>query len=677
MKKQRGIRYKTACMTLVFCMLLFSLNGCGDKGGHENDTQSNIVSEEQTDTDTAEAVPDEDIHGERVKLPIAERDCALSEHAVPDNPGFYEIDCKKYLDDIESIYTFCMYEDALVILYEDSAVKMHLAIIDPYTLQVTGPISVEDAFSFNSGLFTDSRGRLALYNGEEQCITYYNRKLEEEELFEFDNVETDSLYFSENGAYGYYFDDSENAVMQYDIEKNQKNKLYDMSDIQPDFRMINGVFQDRYVGMSYMSGEDQYTNALYDIEEKQMVYSGEHAANALRGYGDSFSLLYEMDGMQEIICGEASGDRYVFMLPNMAEYDYFEREQRSNSLITYETHYESEDDSNTVLFRGYDMYSGQMKHEGTFTMQNFYGVTAIAYSQNLDYMPFLAAGEKPVIYIWDLLEADSQVTDARSYLRTIPNSDNPDETELRALKERAKTLGKRFGVDINIADDIHSCPVFDYEYTEIDNHVRIEQTLDIMERELAKYPEGMLAQLDDDMGGCLQIYLSGGLIGIMDGTLTDSRGIENTIDGVTFVVLDITDIWELDRTLQHEIFHAIEGHMNCEGYYFDYDRWMALNPDGFDYDYDYVVNEQNFDWDYVMSEETGGYFVDIYSKSYPHEDRARIMEYAMTEEKWDSMVFTYDGIRKKHTYICEQIRLAFDTEGWPEQTVWEKVLEAE
>ena len=674
MDKYGKLMKKTACMVLVFCMLLFCMTGCGKKDTKTTESQSDSVTEAQTGGDATEEAMSGNESADGEKLPIAKRDCELAKHPVSDNPGFYEIDCRDCLADIEWIYTINIYDEQLVVLYEDSNMKQQLALIDPFTMEVTGPVNMETGDSYYPGLFTDEKGRLVVYNWEEQYITYYNQKLEAEEIFGFENVASDTMYFSDHGEYGYYYDYVENAVMKYDIHKNEKTKLYDMTAVDSDYCMINGVLQDRYIALSYLDGGETSISELYDMKEERVAYSGEHMLNALRGYGESYSLLYEMDGIEEIVCGDVSGDAHIFALPNFGEYNNTEREQETNSLITYETDYDSEENSNTVLFRGYDMGSGQMKHAGSFFIPDTYCVTGLIYRQDSAYMPFVTAYDKPVIFIWDLLEEACQVSDDTSYLKPIPDPDNPDEAELRALKERAKTLGERFGVDIMISDEIDTCPVFDYEYTRIENPIRIEQTLNILETELAKYPEGMLAQLDDDMGSRLQIYLSGKIVGIMDGTLTDARGIENTIDGVTFVVVNITDVSNLVRTIHHEIFHAIENHINCEGYYFDYDRWTALNPDGFEYDYDYTKNEQNTDWDYITLGESDVYFVDMYSKSFPHEDRARIMEYAMTEEENKSQAFTYDGIAKKHAYICEQIRLAFDTTGWPEQTIWESVL---
>ena len=68
-----------------------------------------------------------------------------------------------------------------------------------------------------------------------------------------------------------------------------------------------------------------------------------------------------------------------------------------------------------------------------------------------------------------------------------------------------------------------------------------------------------------------------------------------------------------------------------------------------------------------------GYFVDSYSTINPTEDRARVMEYAMSSYG----AWTFEdakGLTEKLDYYCRCIRQAFDTTGWPEIVRWEQYL---
>lgn len=671
MKKQR-IR-KITGVILVCCILLFSITGClgGENIGLNKDTAEQI----------SNGYDSPETPSENIRQSIAQQGCELAKYEVPGNPGFYRIDCKKYLEQLAWIDMIFMYEEQLAIVYEDENMVFYLALLDPYTLRVTGPVQLDENLSYSPYLFTDTQNRLLLYNEEKKLLTYYNQSLEAEKEVSFDEVTMDNILFSEDGDFAYYYDSTQLNIMQYDIPNQTKQQLYNLSATNTDYCLIDGIIQNRYLCISYSPDIETTIYEIVDLQEGKILYSDTPIHNII-GCGENYSLLYSMDGMEEILCVSLNGEAKILSLPNLKEYNNFDRTPYANSLISYVTNVDSRESENTTItFRGYDLTSGQMKHSKPFVMEKeAFGecfVTTTCYNCNKDYMAFMTSFDQPVLFVWDLSDADSQVTGDTSYFRPIPDLSTPDTTEMMALKERAKTMSQSYGIDIRIGDELDTCPVLDYEYTPNFNPIRIERALDILEQELPKYPDGMLAQIGDDTGSALQLYLSGKIIGADDGTISDSRGIENTIDGVTFAVLNITDIQEFDRTLHHEIFHAIEEHMNFQGYYFDYDRWEALNPEGFDYDYDYIQNEENTDWNYILSEETGGYFVDIYSKSFPHEDRARIMEYAMTENEYKSGVFSYEGIAKKHAYICEQLRLAFHTEGWPEQTVWEQVLQEE
>ena len=67
-----------------------------------------------------------------------------------------------------------------------------------------------------------------------------------------------------------------------------------------------------------------------------------------------------------------------------------------------------------------------------------------------------------------------------------------------------------------------------------------------------------------------------------------------------------------------------------------------------------------------------GYFLSDYSMTYPTEDRAEILSYAMygyvEEYKRNPKVFD------KLDYYSRCIRDCFDTTGWPDVTSWEEIL---
>jgi hypothetical protein len=234
-------------------------------------------------------------------------------------------------------------------------------------------------------------------------------------------------------------------------------------------------------------------------------------------------------------------------------------------------------------------------------------------------------------------------------------------------------MGENYGVEIYFGEDVNQCPTDIYAYEVTTNVIRIKKALDVLEAALEKYPQGMLAQLGQEKPeGGLHLYLSGKILPT-DETGIESVGIENTIDGETFAVLDINSFYDLENTVYHEIFHAMEQKLNeREDTCFDYEVWSALNPEDFQYQYDYQTNAESQDDTYLGEDP---YFVDRYSKSFPEEDRARIMEYAMLDSQdFRGRIVEAPHLQAKLSYLCNRIRQGFDTTGWPETTTWEEAL---
>ena len=92
-------------------------------------------------------------------------------------------------------------------------------------------------------------------------------------------------------------------------------------------------------------------------------------------------------------------------------------------------------------------------------------------------------------------------------------------------------------------------------------------------------------------------------------------------------------------------------------------------PEGFAYAETYQDLSDSTIWPYVNS----GYFVNDYACRYATEDRATMMEMAMMGND-----FIYDinpHLRDKLSYYSECIRDCFNTDGWPESTTWENILD--
>lgn len=248
------------------------------------------------------------------------------------------------------------------------------------------------------------------------------------------------------------------------------------------------------------------------------------------------------------------------------------------------------------------------------------------------------------------------------------------EQELAQLARRAETIGEYYGVEILIGDD---CSTEFVDFTarlQTDPEVVREQ-LDILEGVLASFPEGFVQQLCTYDFSKIQIHLIRNLMakpefgtgGSYGGFVYQDYGPETA----TYIMAVDTNT-EREATYYHEFNHIIEDQVwraaiGREDAVYSWEGWMERNPEGFEYTYDTA--------NYIdLAPEYEGWFIDNYALINDLEDRARIFEYACQPD-WDWLWAQKPGALEKLRYYAECIRDSFNTEGWPEVTVWERVLQ--
>ena len=193
---------------------------------------------------------------------------------------------------------------------------------------------------------------------------------------------------------------------------------------------------------------------------------------------------------------------------------------------------------------------------------------------------------------------------------------------------------------------------------------RISQALTELDQALALYPKGFWGQFQNGIReGGLYLCLTGRIQGSLDPVGKTQKS------GNRYVVaLDIT-AGQLQRTLHHELWHAIEMKISTDR--FEHPQWKAANPDGFVYYGHYDSGYQNLtQWTYATS---GAQccFVDAYARINAREDRARIMEYVMATDAADLM--RSGVLREKLKIMSKTLRDQFDTALW-ETPYWERYL---
>lgn len=253
---------------------------------------------------------------------------------------------------------------------------------------------------------------------------------------------------------------------------------------------------------------------------------------------------------------------------------------------------------------------------------------------------------------------------------------NSNSKVSQALLDRAAKLESKYGIKILLGDQTEDS-YGDYNMAHEMDEAYITEGLDALESALAKYPDGFMKQLIYGEQRRLEFHLTGAftLKEYPDGKVngfTYYIGLAQEAEGENRVIVDITMAGSIEQTLHHEIMHIIDNKLRFDANIrkdamYSEEDWNAFNPSKFSY-----VNDRFHLPDNIYSDGYGSYFIDVYSRTSAKEDRARIFEYAMIGADW---AFSNAEARyEKLEYLCKCIRDAFDTEGWPAKTVWEKTL---
>lgn len=238
------------------------------------------------------------------------------------------------------------------------------------------------------------------------------------------------------------------------------------------------------------------------------------------------------------------------------------------------------------------------------------------------------------------------------------------------LYERAAALGEEYGFELLIADQCGLDYIY-YTAAEIADSNPIQEALDTLKRVFGSYPAGFFGQLTYGNVQKLQIELVSCLAPTAEAA--SSNAIAAFAQELPDRYLLVFDVYGLsERVVFHELTHLLDNRLAWdaslrENALFSEAAWQALNPEGFDYGYTYIDLPAS-----VLAFADSGCFASDYAMTYPTEDRATMMETALTDPNLPKDYYT--GLLVKLDYYSRCIRDCLDTAGWPETTAWESLL---
>lgn len=270
------------------------------------------------------------------------------------------------------------------------------------------------------------------------------------------------------------------------------------------------------------------------------------------------------------------------------------------------------------------------------------------------------------IYRWDFSPVSSAVGKP-VYTGTYYTAASPDTAGLAQCCAYAAEIGSKYGIEVLLWKDAVAAQPWDYDL-EAEHRVPVlQRELELLDQRLAQYPDGFLAATASHFTS-LKICLVRQLTGTAEsGSLSSATGLQFFRGTDSYIALAVGKY--SDRALYHELFHVMETHI--WGNSIAFDQWEDLNPAGFSYDYNYLTNANRDSGVYLHDENRA--FIDTYSMSFPKEDRARIMEYAMLPGNRE--LFRHSILQAKLTKLCEGIREAYGLRKSEEILPWEQYLE--
>ncbi|OLA31609.1 MAG: hypothetical protein BHW33_01915 [Firmicutes bacterium CAG:137_57_8] len=283
------------------------------------------------------------------------------------------------------------------------------------------------------------------------------------------------------------------------------------------------------------------------------------------------------------------------------------------------------------------------------------------------------------------------------YRQEEPEETGCERLTIRDLEARnratAAAVGRRTGIQVYYGQsgaDFNGGCASGYVGRTEENPVTIYLALEAVNRFTERYPQGMFQEMVTAPVERLELYLSGALSPDGTGSVAAVYGFTAKLDTVRIVVMNL-DLLEtrsqayLEQSLAHEFMHVMEDRIEAcfreDGIdYLAYWEYFTPGEGAYFYSYFDESGVEVHDPAYTVAgkdlDEGEVWFLDSYSRSYPLEDRGRILEYLYAgEEGAYAQAFHETHIRDKAQYLCAVIRACFPSCAGADRLPWETLVD--
>lgn len=416
---------------------------------------------------------------------------------------------------------------------------------------------------------------------------------------------------------------------------------------------LTGLHFDGHLLVCRVTYDDGHTECLYLSAGNGEAYYPDRELDRLYTGTDTYFASFRDGSVQLWLTGKPETDPWMLHVSQSAEVIPL---YQSDALVIAET-----TDAHTSLSY-LDLTTG--RRTSALTLELPAGISAL--SGNDGVVWFLANNTSgQLLYRWS--PAWSRVWSPSSYYRTYYTAEDPDINGLLRQAYQASVLGNTYGIQILTGKDALTYQPAGYT-AEMEHQIAAyERDLAVLKAALANFPAEFF---QDAAYGSKNRKLTVNLVRDLrsDSTAESLTGTQYWLNESAYITLAMGP--ELEQSFYHQLSHIIDNRVM--GTTSVYDDWASLNPAGISY-----ANSYNFDpanADHTWFEGDSRAFVDLYSMSYPREDRARILEYAMMPGNEE--LFASETMQKKLSTLCQGIRQAFGLDG-SATYLWEQYLISE
>lgn len=217
----------------------------------------------------------------------------------------------------------------------------------------------------------------------------------------------------------------------------------------------------------------------------------------------------------------------------------------------------------------------------------------------------------------------------------------------------------------------------------LENPILIHLALGMTKAFISQYPAGIFQEMVVEPVRHIDLYFCGRLFPDAQNSIASAYGFTSQMGERRIVVMSLEDLDVLPQNLAHEFTHVMEDRIYAcaQERGIDYlTYWEALSPpDAYYYSYFDEAGEEVSDASSTAESAPEDlkeiWFLDAYSKTYPSEDRARILEYLFAgEDSRYAFAFQGERLQRKAQYLCAVIRECFPSAGKAQYLPWEQMI---